>query len=196
MRYDSTTGLPSDLMWELVARLFRYLAASGKSGRWSRLGLFRQVDLVLILGRQNISQMVAADMFGFSRSTVSRIWRRLIPLIDQVLPDCEQHLLEAIRREESIIVDGTFVPTSNRPASGVSRLNYSGYRQRRRLSIQVATNLNGTLVAISKPVPGSRHDSRAIELTGWNKHLLDGQWLADTAYISNGAISPIKRTPG
>lgn len=46
-------------------------------------------------------------------------------------------------------------------------------------------------------MPGSRHDSEAINLYGW-QDLLDSSgatWIADTAYIATTAITPIKKLP-
>ncbi|MFC6094700.1 helix-turn-helix domain-containing protein [Saccharothrix lopnurensis] len=40
--------------------------------------------LTLVLLRHNLPQALAADLFGISQPTVSRIFRRVAPLIDQV----------------------------------------------------------------------------------------------------------------
>ncbi|WP_373293262.1 helix-turn-helix domain-containing protein, partial [Saccharothrix coeruleofusca] len=54
-------------------------------GRPPLLGLYRQVQLTLVLLRQNLSQTVAADWFGAGQPTVSRVFRRITPLIEQAL---------------------------------------------------------------------------------------------------------------
>ena len=47
------------------------------------------------------------------------------------------------------------------------------------------------------PVPGPRHDSKAINLCGWQNLLAPSgtTWIADTAYITTTAITPIKNLP-
>lgn len=83
MRYQCTTGLDSEQLTELVARIFQVLARRPcRQGRPVLLGLFRQVELVLVLARQDSTQMSAGDLFGISQPTVSRIWRRLLPLVE------------------------------------------------------------------------------------------------------------------
>ena len=82
-------------------------------------------------------------------------------------------------------------PTGNRPASGQASHNYSGKRNLQCLNVQVASTDRGDLIAVSDLVPGSRHDSKAINLYGW-QDLLDSSgatWIADTA------ITPIKKLP-
>lgn len=88
-------------------------------------------------------------------------------------------------------------PTGNRPASGQASHNYSGKRNLQCLNVQVASTDRGDLIAVSDLVPGSRHDSKAINLYGW-QDLLDSSgatWIAETAYIATTAITPIKKLP-
>lgn len=193
MRYKSTTGLDRVQLIEIVERVFQVIG-SGPGN--ARLGLYRQVQLVLFLARQNVSQMVAGDMFGISQPTVSRIWRRLLPLIEEVICMHGPTLAEAFRSDRVVLIDGTYVPTGNRPASGQGKANFSGKRGVQCLNIQVAADLEGTLLAVSDAVPGARHDSAAITVTGWAEVLSHATWIADTAYISHGAITPIKKRPG
>ncbi len=169
MRYQSTTGLDSVQVTEIVARVFHVLEDRGGVAVNSILGLYRQLELVLVLARQNVSQMVSGAMFGVSQPTVSRIWRRLVPALGQVLYMSGISLEEAASNGRLVLVDGTNVPTRNRPGQGrdVEKANYSGKRDCRRLSIQVAADHHGRLLAVSAPVAGARHDAAAIDLTGW-----------------------------
>lgn len=198
MRYQSTTGLAHDDILELVERIYQVLHSRGVSLDLHALGLFRQVQLVLVLLRQNISQTVAADLVGVSQPTVSRIYRRIVPLLQHVLVFTGISLAEAVAQQHLLLVDGTYIPTGNRPASGQEKANYSGKHHLQCLSIQVACTTSGQLVATSDPVPGSRHDSAALELTGWKEILNheDVSWVADSAYIATTALTPIKKTRG
>lgn len=198
MRYQSTTGLAHDDILELVERIYQILVGRGISLDWHALGLFRQVVVTLVLLRQNISQTAAGDLIGVSQPTVSRIYRRIVPLLCQVLVFTGISLAEAVSQDHLLLVDGTYIPTGNRPASGQEKANYSGKRHVQCLSIQVACTTRGHLVATSDPVPGSRHDSAALELTGW-KDILNHEsvsWVADSAYIATTALTPIKKTRG
>ena len=88
-------------------------------------------------------------------------------------------------------------PTGNRPASGQASHIYSGKRNLQCLNVQVASTDRGDFIAVSSPVPGSRHDSKAINLCGWQDLLdsSDATWIANTAYIATTAITPIKKLP-
>lgn len=198
MRYQSTTGLHDDDITELVARVHQILAGRDISLRGHRLGLFKQVVVTLILLRQNMSQMVVADMFGISQPSVSRIYRRMMPLLDAALAFTGISLEQSLAQGHLVLMDGTYVPTGNRPASGQGKANYSGKHHVQCLSIQVACSHRGELIAVLDPVPGSRHDSIALDLCGW-RDILDNstqRWIADTAYIATTALTSIKKTPG
>jgi hypothetical protein len=198
MRYQSTTGLNHDDMIELAARVHEVLQCRQISLSRHRMGLFRQLEITLILLRQNMSQMVVADLFAVSQATVSRIYRRMCQLLEVVLAFTGITLAHALEQGHLVLVDGTFVPTGNRPASGLEKANYSGKHRLQCLSIQVACTARGDLVAVSDPVPGSRHDAAALQLCGWAEILNDteARWIADTAYIATTAITPIKKRPG
>ena len=199
MRYDSTTGLPREQITELVARVSQVLAsrsqpAKGPGGRPPSLGLYRQVVLVLVLLRQNMIQSVAADLFGLSQPSVSRFYRRLVPIIDEVLAHHEPGDLGELAGKHTVLVDGTDVPT-RRFRAGITE-NYSGKKRRHGLLIQVASNDQGRLLSVSNPVPGRRHDSWALREVGWEEILKDHTWLADPAYVGTNAITPLKKPAG
>ena len=194
MRYQCTTGLDSEQVNELVSRI-RQVEESRpcRNGRPVLLDLEDQVVMVLVMLRQNPNQMTVADLFGVSQPTVSRIWRRILPLIEEVT--CLQGVvLEEAVKGRVALVDGTYIPTGNRASTG--RDNYSGKRHCQCISVQVAADLAGGLLAVSDPVPGARHDAAAIVLTGWDQLLLDVDWLADSAYSATNAVTPQRRRPG
>ena len=191
MRYQSTLGLDDVEIEELVRRIVQVLGdRPSSSGRPRLLGLYRQVVLVLLYVRQHLSQMVLADVFGVSQPTVSRIYRFIMPLLDQVLCVHEPDL-PAVLRNREVVVDGTVVPMQNRANN---RENYSGVRRQQGLKVQVAAATDGTLLAVSDPAPGPRHDRRAITECGWEPILDQYTWLADTAYLGTTAIIPKKRS--
>lgn len=200
MRYQSTTGLDEDKLADIIDRVTDIFHSRGIDFSRHALNVKEQVIFTLSLLRNNLAQMFIADLSGISQPTASRIYRRMLPVIDQALAFTGISLEEAARDGRTILVDGTYVPTGNRPAQGteVTTANYSGKRRCQCLSIQVAATITGQLIATSTPVPGARHDSAALVLTGWSTILSSSAspWIADTAYTIHGAYTPIKKTPG
>lgn len=192
LRYQSTTGLDADDIQELVARIWQIIGPCGKGGRPPILGLYRKVFLTLILVRQNLNQTTVADLFDISQPTVSRIYRTVLPLIGQALclhvPDLE----EAIRGL-LVLVDGTLVPTGNRAGHDD---NYSGKRHRAGLNIQILSDIEGNLLAVSEPCRGSIHDRTAWAETGWEEHLADHDVLGDLGYLGTAVITPRRKPRG
>jgi DDE superfamily endonuclease/Helix-turn-helix of DDE superfamily endonuclease len=192
LRYQSTTGLPAELVEELAGRIWQIGQASGTRG-WPRcIGLHRAIVVTLILVRQNLSQAAVADLFGISQPTVSRICRRFLPLIGQALcrhvPD-----LPEVLRGRVILLDGTDVPTGHRAGhSG----NFSGKRHRAGLNIQVVADLSGRLLGVSAPMPGAMHDRRAFTETGWEELFTNNDIIADPGYQGTHAITPRKKPKG
>jgi hypothetical protein len=161
-----------------------------QGGRREILGLYAQVVLTLVVLRQNLPQTLVGDLLRISQPTVSRIVRRILPLIAKVVSGWGCTLTEVIK-DRVVLVDGTLIPTRNRAHTGTQ--NYSGKHRRQGLSVQVAADLGAGLLAVSDPVPGSRHDAAALAITGW-EHILDqADWVADRAYTATTAITPKKK---
>lgn len=191
MRYQSTTGLSVYQLEEIVDRIGQ-IVDGGRRPRTmpTILDLRSQVRMVVMMVRQNITQTVAAEFFGVSQPTVSRVYRCLMPLLDRVLCVHEPDL-ESVVANRVPLVDGTDVPTRNRTNA---EENYSGKRHRQGLNIQVMASESGALLAVSQVAPGCRHDSRAFAESGWAEMLADHEWLADSAYVGTNATTPKKRT--
>ena len=196
MQYKYMTGLEETEIGELVERIETILDEHGLATAWQHNGrkpvldLFDQVVLTLASLRTNITQELAGAWFGVSQPTVSVIKSRIEPLLDQALAMTGISLGEAAQTRP-LIVDGTYVPTGNRHGKG--KENYSGKRHCQNLSVLVACDLEGRLVATSTPVPGARHDAATIELTGWKDMLADANWMADSAFCATNAITPVRK---
>jgi hypothetical protein len=156
------------------------------------LGLFRAVVTVLVLLRSNMPQALAADLAGVSQPTVSRVFRRLAPVIRTVLAGAGPGLAEAAEGRV-VVVDGTLVPT---PEWAGLKANYSGKHRRPGLSIQVLSDLNGRLLAVSDPQPGSTHDLTAFARTGWEAALWGSEILGDKAYHDSHVLTPVRKPRG
>jgi DDE superfamily endonuclease/Helix-turn-helix of DDE superfamily endonuclease len=160
------------------------------------LGLYRRVLLTLVLLRQNLSQTTAADWFGVSQSTVSRIYRATLPLIEQVTCVHRPPLPEVLHGRV-VLVDGTLVPVGNRRTDRDTHLqNFSGKRHRAGLNVQLLADLSGCLLAVSAPTPGKTHDRAAFTAAGYDTLLADTPTLGDLGYQGTSVIRPRRRPPG
>ncbi|GAB3003165.1 transposase family protein [Saccharothrix stipae] len=194
MRYQSTTGLDHDQIQELVARIHQVLTSSERpEGRPQVLGLYRSVLLTLVLLRQNLSQTVAADWFGVSQPTVSRIFRRIAPLIGQVLRVHTPPLPDALAGRV-VLVDGALIPTHDHASHRTP--NFNAKHRRAGMTVQVLSTLDGTLLAVTDPVEGRTHDGTAYTLTGLADLLTDHEVVADLGYQGTPTIRPRRKRPG
>ncbi len=192
MRYESTTGLDADQVQELVARIHQILPDSPQ-GRPPLLGLYQRVVLTLVLLRQNLNQMAVADWFGVSQPTVSRIYRAMLPLIEQVTCNHRPSLPEVLRGRV-VLVDGTLVPIGNRRTDLATHLtNFSGKRHKAGVNVQILSDLDGQLLAVSTPTPGKTHDRAAFATTGFET-LLDR--IPTLGYQGTSVTRPQRKPPG
>lgn len=194
------TGLRSDQVAELVSVVLDLLGGVWQPVRGRRrvLGLYRAVVLTLFLMRRNESQAVAGELFGCSQSSVSRIVRRLRPLLRQATADLAGEVRQQAKRS-AVLVDGFLAPTGNR--AGVPDL-FSGKRHAAGLNVQAVADLAGRLVDTGLPAPGARHDSKALAESGiadrWASHLQPGGpgMLADLGYLGTAAITGTRKPRG
>lgn len=193
LRYQSTTGLDTGQIEELVARIWQVLASRPK--RWGRpplVGLYRSVVVTLMMIRSNLNQTTVADVIGVSQSTVSRIFRKFMPLIEQVT--CvHAPAFPGVLAGRVVLVDGTLIPTGNRAGH---RENYSGKRHRAGLNIQVLADMSGVLLAVSAPRHGAVHDRTALAEVGWEGVLLDHSTIGDLGYQGTNVITPRRKAQG
>lgn len=193
MRYESTLGLTEDQVDEIVERIRQVIAGKKRPETMPTIiDLKGQATIVLLIVRQNLTQSLVADLFGVSQPTISRVFRCVMPLLDQVLGVHEPDL-QSVLKNRTVLVDGTDVPTRNRKNSSE---NYSGKRHRQGLNIQIAAATSGSLLAVSTPLPGCRHDRRAITECGWEPTLDRLDWIGDPGYQGTTARTPTKRPKG
>lgn len=81
-----------------------------------RIPLRDQVVACLLILRQNLPQMVVADLLGVSQPTISRIWRRITVLLEAALLSLPGGLTEAIQQGHLILIDGTHAPYREPPS--------------------------------------------------------------------------------
>jgi len=88
-------------------------------------------------------------------------------------------------------VDGTLLPCWSWASNPQL---YSGKHKTTGMSVQVL-HLSGSLVWISDPVAGRRHDTHCLNLkeSGVLLTLDPGNWIGDKGYVGNSMITPIKK---
>lgn len=199
-RCQAMTGLRPDQVTILVLAIYELLDRIWQPARGRRrvLGLYRAVVLTLYLMRRNESQAVAGELFGCSQATVSRIVRRIRPLLRQALAGFAGQI-RAQAQPSAVLVDGFLAPTGERhDAAGM----YSGKRHTSGFNVQAVADLDGRLVDTGLACPGARHDSKALHESGidarWAAHLQpDGPgMLADLGYLGTAAITGVRKPVG
>lgn len=108
---DSTFALRARLP---ITRIPEVLESPNQSLKGHRLGV---MELTLVLLGHNISQALAADMYGISQPTVSRVWRQMAPLPTHVPATSGIRLAQAVAQGSLLLIDGTPIPTGNRAVS-------------------------------------------------------------------------------
>lgn len=108
---DSTFALRARLP---ITRIPEVLESPNQSLKGHRLGV---MELTLVLLGHNISQALAADMYGISQPTVSRVWRQMAPLPTHVPATSGIRLAQAVAQGSLLLIDGTPIPTGNRVVS-------------------------------------------------------------------------------
>ncbi|MFE4868217.1 transposase family protein [Streptomyces sp. NPDC056682] len=146
------------------------------------MGLDKPVVLMLFLLRQNLVQEAAADLFGVFQAAVS--WRRaaLLPMVEKVLA---AHLPDpAEASADVVLIDGTTLVTTWDWASEGTTM-FSGKHRDTGFNLQVAAPLAGDLLAVSDPVPGSRHDMHAWRHSGFPKAFAEREGMGDMGYVGS-----------
>ncbi|WP_181043647.1 transposase family protein [Actinokineospora auranticolor] len=88
------------------------------------------------------------------------------------------------------IIDGTLLPTGDRADH---RDDHSGKRRRSGPNVQVMSDLDGQLLAVSMPTKGSTPDRRACTITGCEDTLAEYDILGDKAYRGTSVIATIQK---
>ncbi|MFF3460738.1 transposase family protein [Streptomyces sp. NPDC002730] len=196
MSWNVTTGLDDEQLSGLVARVHQVLrddpGALLPERMWA-LGLYRSVVLVLYLLRQNPVQEAAAELFGVSQSTVSRRWTTLRPVVERALAE---HVPDPASASAGrvVLVDGTLAPTWDWASEGTTM--FSGKHRDTGFNLQIAATLAGDLLAVSAPVPGSRHDTYAWRQSSFPDAFADRDSMGDLGYVGTGMLTARRKPPG
>src|SRR5262249_26589587 len=156
-------------------------------------GLYKSVVLVLFLLRQNPVQEAAAELFGVSQATVSRRWTALLPVVEKALAPHVPDPAE-VSAGRVVLIDGTLVTTWDWASEGPTM--FSGKHRDPGFTLQLAATLAGDLLAVSAPVPGSRHDAFAWSHSHFPEAFAEREKLGDLGYIGTAIRTGRRKPPG
>ena len=186
---NTTTCLDRDQILDLCELIHTSRSGNLPAARSRTLGLFRCIQVTLLMLRHNLTQELLADIHMVSQSTISRVVAVYTPLIAELLQAWIPQV-EDLDPDRQYIIDGTLAPCwswSKRPEL------YSGKHHTTGVNLQVACTLTGQLAWISPPLPGSVHDAKAIEESGFLEALDATMHIGDKGYIGLGMITPVKK---
>ncbi|MCA1605416.1 MAG: transposase, partial [Acidobacteria bacterium] len=186
------TGLNDEQFEELTTRLEARIVWDQEKGRPRKLTLRQALRAILLYERQNMTQEVIAWTYGVSQSYISAMTKFLEPHIETVLAEFVPDAAESLPGRVSC-VDGALMPCWSYRAHPEL---YSGKHRTTGHLVQLATDLDGDVRAISDAYPGSWHDSHAYDETGWADHIGDEGGIGDKAYVGTGLVTPRKKPPG
>jgi hypothetical protein len=195
---ERMTGLSREQVDWLYQQIGQLLSWEVPLGRPRVLPLYTALVMVLFQLRHNLAEDVCGELFGCSAATVWRYADELEPLLDAVLSVTAEQVTAQARRS-GVLVDGFVAPVGERDA--VTGL-FSGKKHLSGQNVQVVANLQGRVVDVGDPCPGSMYDSRAFTESGlaerWSQHIHpDGPgMIGDKGYQGTGMITPTKKPPG
>jgi len=194
-------GLPAEVFWVIVQKVSEKLPAHDqqrleREDRRRAIGAGRECDqpvamrvaLVLTYLRLHVPQAVVALLYGATQPDVSRDLRRVLPVIQAVLP-CpavwkvleDDHTISAEARltleqlaEGRVLVDATEQRVSRSQESEKRKAHYSGKKKQFTLKTQFVTDGEYDIQAISEAVPGAVHDKKLSDKVHTLEHLPDG----------------------
>lgn len=195
------TGLPAEALWELVKRMeARYgeyeQERLERPDRQRAIGGGRDFDQPLVLRvaqvltylRLHVPQETAGALFAGMQPDVSRDLRRLLPLMQEVLPCPEvwqvveegQALTEAELLELMALADRRALVDATeqqvyRPGDNETRKAfYSGKKKQFTLKSQIVSDGEHHIKAISVAVPGAQNDKKLCDEVKTIERLPDG----------------------
>ena len=186
---NTTTCLDRDQILDLCELIHTSRSGNLPAAGSRTLGLFRCIQVTLLMLRHNLTQELLADIHMVSQSTISRVVAVYTPLIAELLQAWIPQV-EDLDPDRQYIIDGTLAPCwswSKRPEL------YSGKHHTTGVNLQVACTLAGQLAWISKPSAGSVHDAKAIKESGFLTALNGQSHIGDKGYIGLGMITPVKK---
>ena len=194
-------GLPAEVFWVMVQKVSEQLPAydqqrleredrrrASGAGRECDQPVAIRVALVLTYLRLHVPQEVVALLYGVTQPDVSRDLRRVLPVLQAVLPcpevwqvleddqtvNPEARLTLEQLAAGRVLVDATEQRVSRPQTSEKRKTYYSGKKKQFTLKTQFVTDSAHDIQAISEAVPGAVHDKKLSDHVHTLQHLPDG----------------------
>lgn len=197
-RCERMTGLSAEQVDWLYRQIEAALVWDPPLGRPRALPLYTALVMVLFQLRHNLPEDACGELFGCGTTTVWRYQEELEPLIDEMLALVAAQAAEGAHRD-AVLVDGFIAGVGER--DDVGNL-FSGKKHLNGQNVQVVANLNGRVVDVGQPCPGSMNDARAFTESGiaarWASHYTPNGpgMIADKGYQGTGLSTPYKKPAG
>jgi hypothetical protein len=173
------------------------------AGRRFELAPRDQILLTVVWLRQYPVHEVLAYLFGVSDSTVSRIIRRVLPLLEQAgrdtmrLPDPgkkHRRTLDALVADlpEVVVIIDSFEQRVQRPRDRQAADDlYSGKKKQHTLKSQLTVEEDGHIVDVSESVRGPTADITLLQQSGVLERLPPGVGgMGDLGYVGIDKLHP------
>ena len=136
------------------------LGAYKGPGRPFKLNLSDMLLMLFLYYRSYVTHEFLAYLFGIDSSRVCRLFKKLEPLVCQIVKINKERDLSQ-KELENLLIDATEQKTQ-RPTKK-QKPYYSGKKKMHSLKTEIRTTLEGHIVYVSKPYPGSVHDFKVYK---------------------------------
>jgi hypothetical protein len=187
----ATTGLTETQFEELHQLIAEEYTWHSETGRPRSLDLWDALAATLMYFKANVTEEFVAAQFGVSQPSISRIIAEIEPMISAVLEDYIPDLQEALR-DSSAVIDGSLLPCwswKDHPELLSGKHKTTGH------NCQAVASLDGRLLHLSDPLPGSMHDAKALDESKIAQYVDINIAIADKGYQGTGPITPVKKPP-
>lgn len=191
MHTKSTTGLTEEQFNELHWLIEEEFVWDTGKGRPRCLDSRDALAATLMYFKANVTEEFVAAQFATTQPSISRIIAQVETMIAAVLADAVPAPQEALRGS-SAVIDGSLLPCwswKEHPELWSGKHKTTGH------NCQVVTGLDGRLVHLSDPLPGSTHDAKALDESKIAEHIEIQHAVADKGYQGTGPITPVKKPP-
>lgn len=153
-------GISPDQFEKIMIKLHplwveRIIKRYKRPGRDLKLSIEDMVLMLLLYYRCYMTQEFVGFLFNLDDSRVSRLIKRLEPLLEQIMSISKVKVLSK-EEAESLILDVTERPIE-RPKKG-QKAYYSGKKKSHTIKTEIRITANKRIVHVSKSQPGSVHD--------------------------------------
>jgi len=127
-----------------------------RPGRYFKMPLEDMVLMALIYYRTYTSMVWIGFLFNLNESNVSRLIRRVEPLLAKIMTINKTKKLSK-EDLEACLIDATEQRTQ-RPSTEDQKPFYSGKKKQHTIKTEMKTTLEGKITNVSESVPGAMHD--------------------------------------